>query len=418
MRRGETPSQFFKRTFKFHLREITNARANIWNLTEIARLYVHYCPEVRAAIAETIKEEPNRRIPIVYLIDSIAKICGDPYVILFAPMVYEAFMSSYKLATDSVQRKLARVLSTWEQANLWRMETQRIRRVIGHPPTERKIMERKGPAESKMESVLEELERRYINSRPDLKPHFERIKKLAEQGVNIQQSVLQLTAAIGKKRKKRAVREAAKIPDTQRSGQLLTSLNKLLADGTTAQAAWGKSAVGNKPAELEPPKGDEWKRVWLKRRRNKVIRLMSMGQQCTTCGLRFTDEAAREAHLDRHFRINTRRKRQQGRVIAREWYMEIPEWASLEDPTLVETKALQLRESSEDEYEPKPVLKLIADETQKRCNQCDDVFEKRFDPEKVTVTITTITLTVPLAIAPTVALFLERANCSAICSAR
>lgn len=58
---------------------------------------------------------PARKLPAIYLLDSIAKNVGTPYTLFFGRNLYRTFMDAYSLVEPPVRRKLEEMLQTWKQ---------------------------------------------------------------------------------------------------------------------------------------------------------------------------------------------------------------------------------------------------------------------------------------------------------------
>ncbi|KAK6339482.1 hypothetical protein TWF718_008892 [Orbilia javanica] len=93
-----------------------NSRWEITNLTVIAKENIHAAQAISKVIEEHIqKTPPLRKLPALYLLDSIAKNVGTPYTLFFGRNLYRTFMDAYSLVEGPVRRKLEEMLQTWKQ---------------------------------------------------------------------------------------------------------------------------------------------------------------------------------------------------------------------------------------------------------------------------------------------------------------
>ncbi|KAF3927255.1 hypothetical protein ABW20_dc0108487 [Dactylellina cionopaga] len=93
-----------------------NSRWEITNLTVIAKENIHAAQAISKVIEEHIqKTPPLRKLPALYLLDSIAKNVGTPYTLFFGKNLYRTFMDAYSLVESPVRRKLEEMLQTWKQ---------------------------------------------------------------------------------------------------------------------------------------------------------------------------------------------------------------------------------------------------------------------------------------------------------------
>ncbi|KAF3912897.1 hypothetical protein AA313_de0207361 [Arthrobotrys entomopaga] len=103
--------------YKSSLEDLSvNSRWEITNLTVIAKENIHAAQAISKVIEEHIQKiSPLRKLPALYLLDSIAKNVGTPYTLFFGKNLYRTFMDSYSLVEAPVRRKLEEMLQTWKQ---------------------------------------------------------------------------------------------------------------------------------------------------------------------------------------------------------------------------------------------------------------------------------------------------------------
>lgn len=58
---------------------------------------------------------PSRKLPALYLLDSIVKNVGTPYTLFFGRNLYRTFMDAYTLVDQPIRKKLEEMLHTWKQ---------------------------------------------------------------------------------------------------------------------------------------------------------------------------------------------------------------------------------------------------------------------------------------------------------------
>jgi pre-mRNA cleavage complex 2 protein Pcf11 len=61
-----------------------------------------------------LQNASNQKLPVIYLVDSICKNVGEPYIQLFARNIASLFLESYARAEVSTRRSFERLLQTWK----------------------------------------------------------------------------------------------------------------------------------------------------------------------------------------------------------------------------------------------------------------------------------------------------------------
>ncbi|KAK2607181.1 hypothetical protein N8I77_005881 [Diaporthe amygdali] len=93
-----------------------NSRFEITNLTQIARDLTNYAFPIAETLEQHIKKvPPQRKLPAMYVLDSIVKNIGTPYTLFFGKNLYSTFMDSYASVNDSTRRKMEEMLKTWKE---------------------------------------------------------------------------------------------------------------------------------------------------------------------------------------------------------------------------------------------------------------------------------------------------------------
>ncbi|TPX11020.1 uncharacterized protein E0L32_008057 [Thyridium curvatum] len=93
-----------------------NSRVEISNLTLIARENTEFANAIAEALQDHIKKvAPPRKLPALYLLDSIVKNVGTPYTLFFGRKLYSTFMEAYAAVDQNTRRKMDEMLKTWKE---------------------------------------------------------------------------------------------------------------------------------------------------------------------------------------------------------------------------------------------------------------------------------------------------------------
>ncbi|KAH6603944.1 mrna cleavage factor complex component pcf11 [Trichoderma cornu-damae] len=120
----------------------SNMRFEISNLTVIARENTEHA----LAIAEVLQQHilkvghdtdallsissylgsapPNKKLPALYVMDSIVKNVGTPYTLYFGRTLFKIFMESYAVVDHGIRRKMEEMLKTWKDPVPGSMDTR------------------------------------------------------------------------------------------------------------------------------------------------------------------------------------------------------------------------------------------------------------------------------------------------------
>ncbi|KAI0882501.1 uncharacterized protein GGS22DRAFT_45314 [Annulohypoxylon maeteangense] len=92
------------------------ARNEINTLTMIARENTEHAHAISGALQEHIKRViPPKKLPALYLLDSIVKNVGTPYTLYFGRKLYQTFMDAYASVDMATRRKMDEMLRTWKE---------------------------------------------------------------------------------------------------------------------------------------------------------------------------------------------------------------------------------------------------------------------------------------------------------------
>ncbi|KAI5457352.1 hypothetical protein BGZ63DRAFT_364706 [Mariannaea sp. PMI_226] len=94
----------------------SNMRFEISNLTVIARENTEHALAIAEVIQQHIlKAAPNKKLPALYVLDSIVKNVGTPYTLYFGRSLFKTFMESYAVVDQPIRRKMEEMLRTWKE---------------------------------------------------------------------------------------------------------------------------------------------------------------------------------------------------------------------------------------------------------------------------------------------------------------
>ncbi|KAI1825332.1 hypothetical protein F4861DRAFT_196513 [Xylaria intraflava] len=110
-------SEAVAKDFREALEDIqTIGRPEISNLTIIARENIEHALAISGALVEHIKRAaPHKKLPPLYVLDSIAKNVGTPYTLFFSRKLYQTYMDAYAMVDMATRRKLEEMLKTWKE---------------------------------------------------------------------------------------------------------------------------------------------------------------------------------------------------------------------------------------------------------------------------------------------------------------
>lgn len=67
---------------------------------------------------------PTKKLPALYVLDSIVKNVGTPYTLYFGRNLFKTFMESYAVVDVNVRRKMEEMLKTWKDPVPGSMDTR------------------------------------------------------------------------------------------------------------------------------------------------------------------------------------------------------------------------------------------------------------------------------------------------------
>ncbi|KAI5367717.1 putative VHS domain, CID domain, protein PCF11 [Septoria linicola] len=94
----------------------SNNRYEISNLTVIAKENTEHAQAISRALENHIKTtSPTRKLPALFVLDSIVKNVGTPYTVYLGRNLYNTFMEAYTLVDTATRRHMDAMLRTWKE---------------------------------------------------------------------------------------------------------------------------------------------------------------------------------------------------------------------------------------------------------------------------------------------------------------
>lgn len=133
----------------------------------------------------------------------------------------------------------------------------------------------------------------------------------------------------------------------------------------------------------------------LKKRQTAIVNTLFSGMQCSSCGVRFPLEQTMKysQHLDWHYRQNRRERDSARRAHSRKWYYDVSDWIQYEEienldereKNWFETQQTDMDSANEESNQrtasPPPSCVAGANDHNKTCDICHDLFETFFHEE-------------------------------------
>ncbi|KAI4724481.1 hypothetical protein E4T49_07781 [Aureobasidium sp. EXF-10728] len=93
-----------------------NNRYEISNLTIIAKENTEHAQAIAMVLEKHIKTTaPGRKLPALYVLDSIVKNVGTPYTVYLGRNLFSTFMDSYTLVDSQTRKSMEAMLKTWKE---------------------------------------------------------------------------------------------------------------------------------------------------------------------------------------------------------------------------------------------------------------------------------------------------------------
>ncbi|KAI9657024.1 MAG: hypothetical protein M1821_003190 [Bathelium mastoideum] len=95
----------------------TNNRYEISNLTIIAKENTEHAQVISEVLEKHIRTTPpHRKLPALYVLDSIVKNVGSPYPVYLGRNLFSTFMDAYQLVDPATRRNMEGMLKTWKES--------------------------------------------------------------------------------------------------------------------------------------------------------------------------------------------------------------------------------------------------------------------------------------------------------------
>ncbi|KAK8133948.1 mRNA cleavage factor complex component Pcf11 [Apiospora sp. TS-2023a] len=110
-------SEHFAEDFREALEDLqVNNRYDIQNLTMIARENTEHALAIAQTLQNHIKRvASHKKLPSLYVLDSIIKNVGTPYTLFFGKRLFETYMNAYASVDMATRRKMDEMLKTWKE---------------------------------------------------------------------------------------------------------------------------------------------------------------------------------------------------------------------------------------------------------------------------------------------------------------
>ncbi|KAF2154736.1 hypothetical protein K461DRAFT_291655 [Myriangium duriaei CBS 260.36] len=143
------PSDEVALDFKDCLNDLQlNNRYEISNLTIIAKENIEHAQALSRTLEQHIRSiTPTRKLPALYVLDSIVKNVGSPYTIYLGRNLFSIFMDAYTLVDANTRKAMESMLRTWKEPVPGSMEPTPV-----FPPDTTRVIEN---ALSKAKAILQ-----------------------------------------------------------------------------------------------------------------------------------------------------------------------------------------------------------------------------------------------------------------------
>ncbi|KAI1373733.1 hypothetical protein F4677DRAFT_428084 [Hypoxylon crocopeplum] len=124
----ESESELVAQDFRDALEDLQSFnRDEINGLTMIARENTEHALAISGALQEHIKRVvPQKKLPALYVLDSIVKNVGTPYTLYFGRKLFQTFMDAYASVDMPTRRKMDEMLRTWKAPVAGSLDTRPI----------------------------------------------------------------------------------------------------------------------------------------------------------------------------------------------------------------------------------------------------------------------------------------------------
>jgi pre-mRNA cleavage complex 2 protein Pcf11 len=121
-----TEAQEVAEDYRLALEDLNaNTRFEISNLTVIARENTEHALVIAEVLEKHIlKTAPSKKLPALYVLDSIVKNVGTPYTLYLGRNIFKIFMEAYTVVDNSTRKRMEEMMRTWKSPVAGSMDTR------------------------------------------------------------------------------------------------------------------------------------------------------------------------------------------------------------------------------------------------------------------------------------------------------
>ena len=113
---------------------------------------------------------PDKKLPALYVLDSIVKNVGSPYTIFLGHDLYRTFMDAYTAVNEPVRRKLDEMLKTWKEPVPGSIETRSVFPIENIRPIENALIKARTAAVQQQQEQMRRQHELLTRGRPTATP--------------------------------------------------------------------------------------------------------------------------------------------------------------------------------------------------------------------------------------------------------
>lgn len=416
----------FVKAYEETLSQLTSAvKHEINGLTMLAEDNREYAISIASCIENQLKTAPNdRKLPILYLIDSICKNCKNTrYVELFTQNIVSNFCNVYKSASESVRRGLLKLRKSWADPNMKifpqsKLDAidERVRKIDPNWPSTLKDTSQQyntrqtanSASSNQIKPAAQDSNQKSMSSNNDINVNSSNNNNV-NNNINTRSGVKRAVTNNGKRNKRPRINgsqptsQAQLQPQQQLPLELQPQLHSHIQQQpqplpfmTIPQAQPQQALpfigipplqpISQIPAQMQPPptipiiaippppQPPQIIQAPSEEKSDPILISLYERKQCSSCCLRFDDNDPNyAAHLDWHYNQNSTTGTE---VARRKFYYPIYLWTNDDDQKPVDT------ETPHENVEPDDysVQKALApdDEEKNKCSVCHEKFDKEW----------------------------------------
>lgn len=108
-------AEAISRVLQNHINRVCLTLSESVHLNSSSSLTLRNSDNPCQAVTDLLQAPPARKLPALYVLDSIAKNVGSPYTVYFGRNLHQTFMHAYSQVDMNVRRKLEEMLKTWRE---------------------------------------------------------------------------------------------------------------------------------------------------------------------------------------------------------------------------------------------------------------------------------------------------------------